>query len=234
MPPASRLVKTPAGTVAGLLRPVGERRPPVESLEEAFAKFGRVLRAQVMYDPHSREPRGFAFVTMADADAAEAAISGMTGVELMGRTLSVQKARRGRARTPTPGRYFGPPKGRDEAPGGGRYGPPPYDRYGPPPPRDPYDRYGPPRSPPPRDPYDRYGRPPPRDYPPRDYPPPGRGGYPPSRGYSPPPRGGSRYDDVPPPPRGRYDDVPPPPRGRYDDIPPPPRGRYDDVPPRRY
>lgn len=84
-------------------------------LEEAFSKFGRVgneklatslltlthvgqtltlyqvLRAQVMYDPHSREPRGFAFVTMADADAAEAAISGMTGVELMGRTLSVQK-----------------------------------------------------------------------------------------------------------------------------------------------
>ncbi|MCO5588560.1 hypothetical protein L7F22_042517 [Adiantum nelumboides] len=182
-------------------------------LEEAFAKFGR---AQVMYDPHSREPRGFAFVTMADADAAEAAISGMTGVELMGRTLSVQKARRGRARTPTPGRYFGPPKGRgesidawlvpsrwltchlsllliDEAPGGGRYGPPPYDRYGPPPPRDPYDRYGPPRSPPPRDPYDRYGRPPPRDYPPRDYPPPGRwwiSSFP--RIQSSPPRGGSR------------------------------------------
>jgi transformer-2 protein len=46
-----------------------------------------------MYDPHSREPRGFAFVTMDGAEAAEAAIAGMSGVELLGRTLSVQKVR---------------------------------------------------------------------------------------------------------------------------------------------
>lgn len=44
-----------------------------------------------MYDPHSREPRGFAFVTMDGLEAAEAAITGMTGVDLLGRTLSVQK-----------------------------------------------------------------------------------------------------------------------------------------------
>ncbi|UZJ53212.1 hypothetical protein CBS101457_002532 [Exobasidium rhododendri] len=223
--------------VSGVSQRVTER-----DLDEAFGKFGKVLRSQVMYDPHSREPRGFAFVTMDGPEAAEAAIAGMSGVDLQGRTLSVQKARRGRARTPTPGRYFGPPKAGDK-PGppfaggrGGGYPPPPDYRYGGPPSmREPYDRY-PPRSPPRGDPYDRYGRPPPRDYlPPRDYgPPPPRGSYgaPPPRGYSPPPRG-SRYDDLPPP-RSRYDDIPPPSR-RYDDLPPPPpRGRYDDPPPRRY
>lgn len=46
-----------------------------------------------MYDPHSREPRGFAFVTMDGPEAAEAAIAGMSGVDLLGRTLSVQKVR---------------------------------------------------------------------------------------------------------------------------------------------
>lgn len=63
-----------------------------------------------MYDPHSRESRGFAFVTFETAEEADAAIEGMNGVELSGRTLLVQKARRGRARSPTPGRYHGPPK----------------------------------------------------------------------------------------------------------------------------
>ena len=63
-----------------------------------------------MYDPHSREPRGFGFVTFETSDEAEAAITGMDGVELMGRNLKVQRAKRGRARTPTPGQYFGPPK----------------------------------------------------------------------------------------------------------------------------
>lgn len=44
-----------------------------------------------MYDPHTREPRGFAFVTMDGLEAAEAAIAGMNGVDLLGRVLSVQK-----------------------------------------------------------------------------------------------------------------------------------------------
>lgn len=63
-----------------------------------------------MYDPHSREPRGFGFVTFETSDEAEAAISAMDGMEFMGRNLKVQRAKRGRARTPTPGQYMGPPK----------------------------------------------------------------------------------------------------------------------------
>lgn len=63
-----------------------------------------------MYDPHSRESRGFGFVTMETPEEADAAIEGLNATEVQGRVLSVQKARRGRARTPTPGRYHGPPK----------------------------------------------------------------------------------------------------------------------------
>jgi len=94
-------------------------------LEAAFGKYGRVQKAAVMYDPHTRESRGFGFVTMESAEEADAAIAALNGTEINGKVISIEKARRGRARTPTPGRYYGPPK-RDERP----YDPRPYDsRY---------------------------------------------------------------------------------------------------------
>ncbi|KAJ6580726.1 hypothetical protein B0H19DRAFT_1112213 [Mycena capillaripes] len=96
-------------------------------LEAAFAKIGRVQKASVMYDPHTRESRGFGFVTMETPEEAEAAVAALHGTELGGKAMNVEKARRGRARTPTPGRYYGPPKrGDNERP----YDPRPYDsRY---------------------------------------------------------------------------------------------------------
>ncbi|PFH49042.1 hypothetical protein AMATHDRAFT_63950 [Amanita thiersii Skay4041] len=96
-------------------------------LEAAFAKVGRVKKASVMYDPHTRESRGFGFVTMESAEEADAAITALNGTDFMGKVIGVEKARRGRARTPTPGRYYGPPKRNDyERP----YDPRPYDsRY---------------------------------------------------------------------------------------------------------
>jgi len=110
--------------VSGLSHKVDTR-----DLEAAFAKIGRVQKASVMYDPHSRESRGFGFVTMETAEEAEAAVTALNATELMGKTMNVEKARRGRARTPTPGRYYGPPKradSKDERP----YDPRPYDsRY---------------------------------------------------------------------------------------------------------
>lgn len=63
-----------------------------------------------MYDPHTRESRGFAFVTMETGAEADAAVTALNATEFMGKTLNVEKARRARARTPTPGRYHGPPK----------------------------------------------------------------------------------------------------------------------------
>ncbi|KAH8099458.1 hypothetical protein BXZ70DRAFT_302886 [Cristinia sonorae] len=106
-------------------------RVDTRELEQAFAKVGRVKKAQVMYDPHSRESRGFGFVTMESAEEADAAITALNGTDLMGKNMIVEKARRGRARTPTPGRYYGPPKRGDNRLADERpYDPRPYDsRY---------------------------------------------------------------------------------------------------------
>ncbi|KZP03186.1 RNA-binding domain-containing protein [Athelia psychrophila] len=110
--------------ISGLSHKVDSR-----DLEAAFAKIGRVQKASVMYDPHSRESRGFGFVTMESAEEADAAITALNTTDLMGKVMNVEKARRGRARTPTPGRYYGPPK-RDEPAGERPYDPRPYDsRY---------------------------------------------------------------------------------------------------------
>jgi len=43
-----------------------------------------------MYDPHSRESRGFAFVTMVRGEDAEAAMQVLNGFELHGRAMSVK------------------------------------------------------------------------------------------------------------------------------------------------
>ncbi|KAI2619116.1 RNA-binding domain-containing protein [Hypomontagnella submonticulosa] len=93
-----------------------------------FEKYGEVEKCQIMKDPHTKESRGFGFVKMVTSDQADAAKDGLQGEEIEGRTLSIEKARRARPRTPTPGKYFGPPKregGRprfDERRRGGGYG----------------------------------------------------------------------------------------------------------------
>lgn len=75
-----------------------------------FEKYGEVEKCQIMRDPHSKESRGFGFVKMVLSDQADAAKEGLQGEQIEGRTLSIEKARRGKPRTPTPGKYFGPPK----------------------------------------------------------------------------------------------------------------------------
>ena len=62
-------------------------------LEEAFTSFGTVDRAKVIVDRVSGRSRGFGFVEMANADEAQAAIEGLNGSELDGRTLVVNEAR---------------------------------------------------------------------------------------------------------------------------------------------
>ncbi|KAG7129973.1 putative RNA-binding protein C25G10.01 like [Verticillium longisporum] len=85
-----------------------------------FEKYGEVEKCQIMRDPHTKESRGFGFVKMVTSDQADAAKEGLQGEQIDGRTLSIEKARRARPRTPTPGKYFGPPK--REGGGGGRGG----------------------------------------------------------------------------------------------------------------
>jgi hypothetical protein len=75
-----------------------------------FEKYGEVENCSIMLDPHTKESRGFGFVKMVTSDQAEAAKEGLQGEVIEGRTLSIEKARRARPRSPTPGKYFGPPK----------------------------------------------------------------------------------------------------------------------------
>ncbi|KAJ7059456.1 hypothetical protein C8F01DRAFT_215216 [Mycena amicta] len=109
------------------------KRLESRDLEDVFGRIGRVSKAQIMYDPHTHESRGFAFVTMDSPEEAEAAIVALHNTELDGMQINVKKARRGRARTPTPGKYFGPPKQSTSTRGsaeGRPYSPRPYDpRY---------------------------------------------------------------------------------------------------------
>ena len=50
-------------------------------------------KASVMYDPHTRESRGFGFVTMESTEEADAAIVALNSTELMGKIMTVEKVR---------------------------------------------------------------------------------------------------------------------------------------------
>jgi RNA recognition motif-containing protein len=62
-----------------------------DDLVQAFSQFGTVLGAQIVSDRETGRSRGFAFVEM--NDGAEAAIAGLNGAQLGGRTLTVNEAR---------------------------------------------------------------------------------------------------------------------------------------------
>ena len=62
-------------------------------LRAAFAPFGEVASAQVVTDRETMRSRGFAFVEMPDASAAQKAIAALNGKELQGRALTVNEAK---------------------------------------------------------------------------------------------------------------------------------------------
>ena len=64
-----------------------------DSLQRAFGAYGSVSSAKVMMDRDSGQSKGFGFVEMATDDQAQAAIRGMNGTSLDGRTLTVNEAR---------------------------------------------------------------------------------------------------------------------------------------------
>ncbi|KAK8001388.1 hypothetical protein PG991_013610 [Apiospora marii] len=88
-----------------------------------FEKYGEVEKCQIMKDPHTKESRGFGFVKMVTSDQADAAKDGLQGEVIDGRTLSIEKARRARPRTPTPAKSEGGRRFDDRGRrGGGGYG----------------------------------------------------------------------------------------------------------------
>jgi RNA recognition motif-containing protein len=64
-----------------------------DDLHSAFAAYGGVERVSIVTDRDTGQPRGFAFVEMSDAQAAQTAISQLNGADLHGRALNVNEAR---------------------------------------------------------------------------------------------------------------------------------------------
>ncbi|VTU18361.1 splicing factor, CC1-like family [Variovorax sp. PBS-H4] len=63
------------------------------SLKSNFAEFGSVSSAKVMMDRETGRSKGFGFVEMASADVAQAAINGLNGMSVDGRSIVVNLAR---------------------------------------------------------------------------------------------------------------------------------------------
>ena len=64
-----------------------------EDLKRAFEAYGQVATANVIKDQYSNQSKGFGFVEMEDQAEAQAAISGLNGKDLNGRTITVNEAR---------------------------------------------------------------------------------------------------------------------------------------------
>jgi len=64
-----------------------------EDLRQTFEAFGQVASVTIIKDKFSGESRGFGFVEMSAKAEAQAAIAGLNGKELKGRTLNVNEAR---------------------------------------------------------------------------------------------------------------------------------------------
>src|SRR3989338_6301704 len=63
-----------------------------EDLEETFKAFVQVTSVTLIKDKFSGEPRGFGFIEMPGKAEAQAAIAGLNGKDLKGRTLNVNEA----------------------------------------------------------------------------------------------------------------------------------------------
>ena len=64
-----------------------------DSLQVTFTEYGEVSTARVITDRMTGRSRGFGFVEMPNKTEAEAAIKGLNGREVNGRTLTVNEAR---------------------------------------------------------------------------------------------------------------------------------------------
>jgi RNA recognition motif-containing protein len=78
-----------------------------DTVRSMFASYGSVDRVNIVTDRETGQPRGFAFVEMSVDAEGNAAISGLNGKDVDGRTLNVNEAR---------------PKGERAAGGGGYRG----------------------------------------------------------------------------------------------------------------
>jgi RNA recognition motif-containing protein len=64
-----------------------------EELKNAFSEYGEITEAVVITDKYNGRSKGFGFVTFANDEDAQKAISEMNGKDLQGRELKVNEAR---------------------------------------------------------------------------------------------------------------------------------------------
>jgi RNA recognition motif-containing protein len=64
-----------------------------QELRAAFEAYGQVDNVTILRDRDTGQPRGFAFVEMANDEEADKAISGTNGTQLGSRALNVNEAR---------------------------------------------------------------------------------------------------------------------------------------------
>ncbi len=76
-------------------------------LQQAFGEFGLVTSAKVMMERDTGRSKGFGFVEMGSDAEAQAAVEGMNGQSLGGRSLVVNEARPMEARPPRTGGFGG-------------------------------------------------------------------------------------------------------------------------------
>ena len=88
-------------------------------LEQSFGQFGTVTSAKVMMERDTGRSKGFGFVEMGSDAEALAAVEGMNGAPLGGRSLVVNEARPMEPRPPRSGGFGG---GGGYGGGGGREG----------------------------------------------------------------------------------------------------------------
>ena len=76
-------------------------------LQDLFEQHGKVTEVALINDKMTGRPRGFGFVTMADAASGTAAMNAFNGKEVQGRALTVNEAR---AREERPRQFAGSPR----------------------------------------------------------------------------------------------------------------------------
>ena len=62
-------------------------------VRQLFEQYGAVDTVNIITDRYTGQSRGFGFVEMPDSAAAKAAIEGLQGTALAGRTISVNEAK---------------------------------------------------------------------------------------------------------------------------------------------
>jgi RNA recognition motif-containing protein len=64
-----------------------------DTVRQAFETYGEITSVNLISDRDTGRPKGFGFVEMANDEHAKAAIAGLNGTEMDGRTVNVNEAR---------------------------------------------------------------------------------------------------------------------------------------------